>query len=155
MKQLSLDLRPPKRSLPRLWTPDDIYNSCDDETLKGFGEDHRVERKRVQVASPDLAVYLSVWANTQPHGGIIFVGVGNDGTLLGCKSASTQHLNDLRAIGNLCPDARFEIKEVPITNDKGESDFVLAFRAYYRSDRLVQLQNGDAYIREGEEKRRL
>lgn len=155
MTQLSLDLQPPKRSLPQLWTPDDIFKACDQQTLVEFQEDHRVERKRVNISQRDLAVYVSMWANTQPNGGIVFIGVGNDGELLGCKSSSTEHLNDLRTVRNLCPNAKYEINEVPITNSSGEADFVLAMRVYYRPDRLVECHNGDAYVREGSDKRRL
>lgn len=155
MTQLKLDLQPPKRSLPQLWTPDDIFTSSDQQTLIDFKEDHRVERKRVNISARDLAIYVSMWANTQPHGGIIFIGVGNEGELFGCKSVGTEHLNDLRSVRKLCPDANYEIREVPITNVSGDDDFVLAMRVYYRPDRLVECHNGDAYIREGSDKRRL
>lgn len=155
MTQLSFDLQPPKRTLPQLWTPDDIYDSCNQETLEQFKEDHRVERKRVNVAVRSLAEYASMWANTQPHGGIVFIGVGNEGEILGCKDTSTDHLNDLRSVRNHCPDARVEFKEVEVLNASGEADFVLAMRVHYRADRLVECTNGDAFIREGSDKRRL
>lgn len=155
MTQLIFDLQPPKRTLPQLWTPDDIYDSCDQQTLEQFKEDHRVERKRVNVSVRTLSEYVSMWANTQPHGGIVFVGVANDGEIRGCAETSTDHLNDLRAVRNLCPDARVEFKNVQVINSQGEADFILAMRVHYRADRLVECQNGDAFIREGSDKRRL
>jgi ATP-dependent DNA helicase RecG len=155
MEQLPLDLQPPKRTLPQLWTPDDIFASCDQKTIEQFKEDHRVERKRINISVRDLAEYVSMWANTQPHGGIVFIGVANDGEILGCRSTSTDHINDLRGVHNHCPDARFEFKEVEVINSKGEPDYVLALRVYYRPDRLVQCTNGEAYVREGDDKRRL
>lgn len=94
-------------------------------------------------------------ANTQPHGGIVFLGVGNDGELLGCSSTSQSHLNDLRAVSMLCPGARYEVKKIPAVNSRGDDDFVLAVRVHYRPDRLVECTSGDAYIREGSSKRRL
>lgn len=155
MQQLPLDLQPPKRSLPQLWTPDDIFNAVDQEALEEFKEDHRVERKRVNISPRSLAEYVSMWANTQPHGGIVFIGIGNDGEMLGCKSSGVEHLNALRAVRQLCPDAKYEFKPVEIINERGEDDYVLAMRVYYRSDRLVECVSGEAYIREGSDKRRL
>ncbi|QLC25956.1 hypothetical protein HFP57_13600 [Parasphingopyxis algicola] len=153
--QFSLDLQPPERTLPQLWTADDIYNACDQSVIEGFGEDHRVERKRVEVHARDLAVYVSMWSNTQPHGGVVFIGVANSGEIRGCANAATTHLNDLRSVRTYCPDAKVEFKEIPVTNDKGADDFVLAVRVHYRHDKLVECASGEAYVREGESKRRL
>ena len=155
MTQLNFDLQPPKRSLPQLWTPSDIYESCDQRTLTEFKEDHRVERKRANVSPRSLADYVSMWANTQPHGGVVFIGVANDGRISGCRNVSTEHINDLRSVRNLCPDARLEFKEVEVVNQNGQDDFVLAMRVHYRADRLVECVNGDAFVREGSDKRRL
>ena len=154
-EQLSFDFQPPNSALPHLWTPDDIFGSSDQETVALFAEDGRVERKRVEVKAKDLGDYLSMWANTQPHGGIVFIGVGKDGTLLGCKHASTGHLNDLETTRRYCPDAKCEFKRIPIINAKGGQDFVIALRVHYRSDKLVETVDGSAYVREGEEKRKL
>lgn len=153
--QESFDFTFPEPTLPQLWTPDDIFNSCTAETIHFFREDHRVERKRVTVSQKDLADYLSMWANTQPAGGIVFIGVSNEGHILGCKTAETSHINNLRAVRRLCSDARVEFKDVPVTNHKGEQDYVLVMRVFYREDKLVETESGEAYVREGEEKRRL
>lgn len=155
MTQLHFDLQPPKRNLPQLWTPDDIYRASDQQTLEQFKEDHRVERKRVNVSVRSLSEYVSMWANTQPQGGIVFIGVGNDGEIIGCKDTSSDHVNDLRTVRNHCPDARIEFKEIPVTNIAGDEDYVLALRVHYRADRLVECTNGEAYVREGSDKRRL
>ncbi len=153
--QFSLDLQPPRRSLPHLWTPDDIYRATDEEVIRDFAEDNRVERKRVQVSKRDLAEYLSMWANTQPHGGIMFIGVSNHGRILGCRHSETSHLNDLETARRLCPDAQAESKRVAVTNEDGDEDFVIVMRVFYRHDRLVETEWGEAFIREGDTKRRL
>lgn len=154
-EQLAFDFNAPLPTLPQLWTPDDIFTSCDQAVIERFKEDNRVERKRAQVSQRDLADYLSMWGNTQPHGGIVFIGVEKDGSISGCAGTETNHLNDLQTIQRFCSDARHEFKKVAVTNAKGQSDYVLVLRVYYRADKLAEMADGNAYIREGEEKRRL
>jgi len=50
--QLGFQFNPPAETLRELWTPDDIYKNCNDSTVRTFGEDRRVERKRVEVRYP-------------------------------------------------------------------------------------------------------
>ncbi len=153
--QFAFDFNPPVSALPELWTPDDIYQSCDAKTVAAFSEDRRVERKRVEVAQRDFAAYLSMWSNTQPSGGVMFIGVADDGKILGCKHAGTEHLNEFETARKLCPDARFELQRVPVTDVKGDSNFIIAVRVFYRADKLVECNDGRAFVREGAEKRLL
>lgn len=153
--QLEFDLQPPLPTLPQLWTPDDIYNSANEDTVRRFKEDSRVERKRANISQRDLAEYVSMWANAQPFGGVTFIGVSNEGRLIGCKDIAQSHINDLHAVRALCPEARLEFKRVAVTNDKGEPDFIEIMRVYYREDRLVETQWSEAFTREGDRKRRL
>jgi ATP-dependent DNA helicase RecG len=154
-EQLAFDFNAPLPSLPQLWTPDDIFASLDDATIQKFKEDGRLERKRAQVSQRDLAEYLSMWANTQPSGGVILIGVENNGIISGCSKIETEHLNSIESVRRLCSDARCEFKRVPATNSRGEKDFIIAIRVFYRDDKLVETSSGDAFFREGEDKRRL
>lgn len=158
-EQLTLDLTPPSPPIPglsELWTPDDIFAAFDERLIKQFGEDRRLERKSARTAPKDLADYLSMYANTQPHGGVIVIGVENDGEITGCKTLSTNQLNNIDLMGkHHCSDARSENKRVPVTNSSGSSDFVIAVRVYYRSDKLVETVRSEAFVREGNEKHRL
>jgi ATP-dependent DNA helicase RecG len=153
--QGSFDFTFPEPSLPQLWSPDDIYAAADADIVRRFGEDHRVERKRATVSKRDLADYLSMWANTQPNGGVVFIGVADDGSIFGCKGTAENHLSDLRSVREYCPDARIEFRDIPVLNASGHNDYILALRVHYREDRLVETAFGDAFIREGRDKRRL
>ena len=84
-QQLEFDFTRPQSSLPQLWTPDDIFNNCDQNVVEQFKEDRRVERKRATVSQRDLADYVSMWANSNPAGGVIFIGVENNGQISCCK----------------------------------------------------------------------
>ena len=153
--QLELNFTAPLVTLPQLWTPDDIFNGCDEGIIRQFGEDSRVERKMASISQKLLSEYVSMWANTLPLGGVTFIGVRDDGTILGCKNTEQNHLNDLEAVRALCNDARLEFKRVSVTNLNNEDDFVLVMRVYYREDKLVETNDGKAFIREGDRRRSL
>lgn len=153
--QLAFDFNPPLPSLQQLWTPDDIYLRCDADTVALFREDNRVERKSAKIKQKDLADYLSMWANTQPSGGIVFIGIEDSGRITGCKSIHQNQVNEIHTVGRLCPDARIEFKKVLVSNEKNEEDFVIVLRVHYRPEKLVETVDGSAYVREGDEKRSL
>lgn len=104
-EQIPFDFSAPLPNLPQLWTPDDIFRTCDNETIERFKEDNRVERKRIEISQRDLADNVSMWANTQPSGGLIFLGIDNTGKILGCKHIEQEHINKLRTVHRLCSDA--------------------------------------------------
>lgn len=155
-EQLIIEFSAPPSELWQLWTPDDIYNNAKDEVIRAFSEDNRVERKPCGMHAEQLAQWVCMYANTQPHGGIVFVGVENDGTVSGCRTLTTQEINKFEKLKNYCADARYEFKKVSIKNDNdGQDDFVMVLRVYYRDDKLVEMNDGTAWVRLGDEKRRL
>jgi ATP-dependent DNA helicase RecG len=154
-EQVEMDFGPPLPSLPQLWTPDDIFASCTPETIQRFKEDNRIERKPGSIKQNALADYVSMWANTQPHGGITFMGVADNGRIIGCKHLHENQLNDIHTVRRLCPDAKIEFKRVAVKNSKEEDDFVEVMRVYYRDDKLVETVSSEAFIREGDQKRLL
>ena len=153
-EQLPFDFSAPN-SLAQLWSPDDIYRACTGATIEAFKEDNRVERKRIEIQQRDFAENVSMWANTPPNGGIIFLGVDKSGKILGCKHIEQEHLNRLRAVRRICSDADIQFKNIPVINHLGEDDCVIAVRVHYHQDKLVETSDGNAFIREGDEKRHL
>ncbi len=97
-----------------------------------------------------------MWGNSGPNGGLIFVGIENNGEIVGCEQCGAVHLNDLEDAARIfCQDAKVEYKRVPITNSKGHDDFLLVFRVHWRSDKVVKTNTGKAYVRSGDNKREL
>jgi ATP-dependent DNA helicase RecG len=136
---------------------DFIYEQVDQELLDRLrSEDRRYERKSAGIQAQLLGDYLSILANSPPDGGLIAIGVDDDGSYSGCAGVHAKHLNDLERTGDVyCPDARYEYKRVPIRNKRGDEDFVLLFRVQYRSDKVVETVRGEAWIRRGESKKKL
>ncbi len=146
---LSIDIKP---ELDQLRSADSIYDALDTRTVPIFVENRRVERKSGKVDPKVLGEYLSMWANTQPEGGVLLVGVENNGIISGLLKLGNDKKNDLEYLSRYCSDARFTSKEVPVINDKGEQDFILAYRVLYRDDKVVETSSHEAFVREGSSK---
>jgi ATP-dependent DNA helicase RecG len=161
-EQLAFDLAsvpPPRRDLAELWTPDDIFAAAQREgvaALTRFPEDNRIEWKSVRYEPKDLADYLSMWANTQPYGGLIAVGIEKTAAIGGCIPVGLDRVSELERTGtDHCPDALYDTRRIPATRPDGVADFVLLFRVYYRPDKLVETVRHEAFVRIGNTKRRL
>lgn len=155
-KQTKLKLQPPSTAILETWTPDDIYERVDDDVIAGLGEDRRVERKPARFDPRQLGDYFTIYANTQPHGGVVFLGVTNDGEIEGCSKLDKKRRDDLEQSGRIyCPDARYEHRTITVYNNKGRADYIIAFRIYYRPDKLVENVKGEAWVRIGSSKRKL
>ena len=154
-EQFSFDLTSADTGLIQLWTPDEVYDRLTSTNVRQFVEDRRVERKGQSVQAKTLAEYLSMWSNTQPHGGLIIVGISDKGEIQGCKSLTQQNRNSLESLTPLCPDARWVCKNVKVLNANGDDDFLVVFRVTYRADKLVETSSGEAFVREGDKKLRI
>ncbi len=96
-----------------LVSPDEIYNDAE-IYLKLLKEDRRFERKSAKTSPRSLGEYFSMWANTLPDGGLVAVGIEDDGVIKGCKNLSQGELNEREQAGRIyCPDARFSTKLIP------------------------------------------
>lgn len=153
MEQLNLTL---SEAILPLLLPDEIYDKADYNLLTALKEDRRIERKPAKTHSPVLGEYFSMWANTAPDGGLIALGMENNGSFSGCSRLSHNELNEReKAAFTYCPDASCQSKRMLVRNIGGQEDFVLLFRVYYREDKVVRNVAGDGYIRIADSKHKL
>lgn len=151
MEQLSIKF--PKH--PALLTPDEIYRDASEGLLRRLNEDRRLERKPPGIHGKDLGDYIAMWANTVPDGGLIVVGMENDGAFTGCHGLSESQLNAVeKAHYKYCPEAKVTSSRVEVAANGGSS-FVILLRVQYREDKVVRTVSGDAFVRRGDEKHRL
>jgi ATP-dependent DNA helicase RecG len=136
-------------------TVDEIWSGATATTLRRLREDRRIERKPCGIHGPELAEYVSMWANTT-DGGLIAIGVENRGDVSGCRRLGPSGTNSLETDArNHCPDARWECRRIPAVNTNGIDDYILLIRVYYNSRKVVRTSRGEAYIRYGDQKRKL
>jgi ATP-dependent DNA helicase RecG len=155
-KQLKFQFSYRQEKPTALLTVQEIYAQANEDLLERLGEDRRVERKPAGIHSADLAKCFSMFANTKPDGGIIIVGMENDGAITGCARLSRDKLNSLERTGDTyCPDAKHETRRLAVARGDGTTDFLLLFRVFYREDKVVATVSGDAYVRSGDSKKKL
>lgn len=137
-----------------LLTVDDIYGAANHDLLEVLGEDRRLERKTAGTGTHGqvLGEYLSMWANTQPDGGLLVIGQENDGTFSGCQKLSGERLNDIEGAVFHCPNARVESKRVPVELANGTPDFVVLIRVFYNARMVVKDVKGRAFWRVSDKK---
>lgn len=152
MSQLSITF--PKHL--SLLSPDDLYESASPELLSFLAEDRRIERKPPGIQPSFLSEYLSMWANTVPDGGLIAVGIEDDGKISGCHKLSWNQLNALeKAPFTHCPDAKTRSRRLEATSADGEASFIVLFQVDYREDKVVRNHTDQAFIRYGDSKHKL
>jgi ATP-dependent DNA helicase RecG len=142
--------------VPALLSVAEIYENASFELIARLKEDRRLERKPAGYQPRYLADYISMFANTKPDGGIIVLGMENNGEVVGCSHLNQDRVNELERAGQIyCPDARYESKRVKATSRSGKPDFLIVLRVSYREDRVVKTGSGEAYVRLGESKEKL
>lgn len=136
-----------------LLSVDEIFERADESLLNKLREDKRIERKPCKFGGDSLGEYFSMWANTAPEGGLIAVGQLNAGGFEGCDSLSSEQLNQREKTGYVfCPDAKYDLKRIPVMNQDGKQDFVLLFRVKYSPDIVVRTSSRKAFVRKGDSK---
>jgi len=65
----------------KLMTANEIYSDIDILRPVDMKENPYVERKSVGIHQKDLGDYFSIFGNTPPDGGIVLIGVEDDGTV--------------------------------------------------------------------------
>jgi hypothetical protein len=130
-------LEPPK--ILALISADEIFANADQSLLESLGEDRRLERKPAGFHREQIAEYVNMWTNTPPDGGLLVMGMNDDGTWEGCSKLERAALSRLEDPQDLCPDAPCETKRIAITRADGTQDFAVLIRVYRpRSKRVVK-----------------
>src|SRR5687767_13324400 len=141
-----------------LLTVGEIYERASVDLLRALRkEDRRFECKPSGIHALTLAEYFSMWANTQPDGGILVIGLEDDFSVSGCRKRSSDEINRLESTRiQYCPDSRCESKRIAAINDfDGQPDYLLLFRVFYRQDKVVRTTGGDAFWRVADKRKRL
>lgn len=155
-QQYTLPLTPPDMGPVQLLSPHEAFTLASEKLIDRLIENSSMEKKSGRSKPAVLAEYFSMWANTGPNGGLLIVGVENDGTKTGLLSLSPKQIAELELAGpNLCPDARFEQKQIRIINNKNHADFVILIYVKFSSKRVVETVRHDAFIRRGDQKHKL
>lgn len=120
--------------------------------LLALQEDQWFDRKSARTQPAHLAPALVAFANAE--GGTLIIGL-HSGVVEGFKGHQ-QNMNAIRqaAIDFTVPPVRSTVGTVDCINERGEKDYLVVI-AVEPGERVHELQNGDCYLRVGDETRKL
>ena len=127
-----------------------INTSLTIEYLTKNPENLYLDRKRAKVSLQDLANEVASFANA--NGGIIAVGISDDGIIEGFNLYGTKKLNDCQKIVSsyLNPSPVYECELISIKNKKDEDDNILLFHIQPAVNYIVRNNKDEVYCRQGD-----
>src|SRR5262245_16607532 len=116
-------------------------------------EGQTFDRKSSRIAPRELAAHLIAFANAD--GGTIVLGIENDGCVTGMEQHAARENQLIQAGLDFCePSIRVQHEWLPCINVNGDADHLLVLTVE-PSDRVHAQTNGDAFLRVGDQSRKL
>lgn len=122
------------------------------EKLKTMPEGQFFDRKSERLAPKDFSHQLSAFANGS--GGLVVIGIEDDGRITGV-SADRENAFRQTAFDFLQIPPEYTIEVVPCFKESGEACNIMLFHIATSANEIIKLKNGDAYLRVGDNSRKL
>lgn len=109
-----------------------------------------LDRKRAKISIQDLANEIASFANA--NGGIVAVGVTDNGLIEGFSLYGINKLNDCQKVVSnyLNPSPVYECELINIKNEKDEDDSILLFHIEPAMNYIVRNNKDEVYCRQGD-----
>lgn len=138
-----------------LRTVEEIFATAEIDLLRSIREDRRIERKAPGISARSLGEYVSMWANTA-GGGLIVVGMEDDGAPTGCLHLSVESVNEIERCGVVfAPQAQVSSRRVEFVDASGLPNYLILLHVRYHPNRVVETTSGEVYHRVGASKTKL
>ena len=114
-------------------------------------ENQYLDRKSARKKPGELLKHLIGFANAD--GGLLVIGVEDDGSISGFKSQGAHSINEFRQIDRnqaFYPLAK-EFREIEVINKNGENDMIVVISIEPSINRVIVSPDDVAYLREGDE----
>lgn len=128
------------------------YTEKDLSLWKTSVENQFFDRKSGRLAPKDLAIHLCAFANAS--GGTIVLGIEDDGKVTGVTPDNENRFRQT-VMEYLYQIPKHDVSVYDIVNDSGVSVRILIFSIQPSYDAVIKTKNGEAYLRIGDQSRRL
>lgn len=100
---------------------------------KGF-----VRGKSVRKVKEKLQRCISAFANANPEGGLLILGISSDGNIRGTNQLTEDQLSDLLSFGDLLKNCHTKVREFKCSNVHDEDDSIYLVYVHYTSDAVCR-----------------
>ena len=120
-----------------------------------FKENQYFERKSAKIGSKDITKHLIAFSNA--NGGILIIGVEDDGKVTGFSEVGIQKINDFRLIPfEHCKNTpNIETEEIEVLNYKSEKDKILVYHISPSTKRVLRNTADEVFLRIGDKSKKL
>ena len=127
-----------------------INSIITEDYLKNTKENLYFERKRAKVSIQDLANEIASFSNA--NGGVIAVGITDDGKIEGFNNYGINKLNDFQKVvtNYLSPTPNYKTELIEVDNIKNEKDNILLFHIEPALNFIVRNNKDEVYLRQGD-----
>ncbi|ATQ82470.1 ATP-dependent DNA helicase RecG [Moraxella osloensis] len=122
-------------------------NSAEIKQLSKMKEGQYFDRKSSRIEPKQIIKHLIAFANAS--GGKLVIGIEDDGTITGFNNPKAHSIEDFKHIlneGQKTP-IPLSIETINVVNNKGESDVILVFDVEPSTHRVIEANDGQAYLR--------
>lgn len=141
-----------KRRDPNTLTPRDLFRFPDLTLLCAPKIEGQYYERKSTGNPARIAPEICAFANSNPEGGLLAVGLSDDGAIDGLDRRGDVSINKLLTFPHYA-GARTERKFVDCVNKNGEKDRILLIYVPFLENRVAETSNGKAYVREGDQTR--
>jgi len=139
-------------------TPREVYDTTDFETIRDFLKNPTLEGQyfeRKEHRKPEaLAQTISAFANSNPAGGLLIIGVKDDGKIVGVNcpaGTAATPVNTMLRYSEYLLENVAEYRLVAITDDNSQPNQLLLIYVKFSPQRVVELTDRSAYERRGDQ----
>ena len=127
-----------------------INSIITEDYIKNTKENLYFERKRAKVSIQDLANEIASFSNA--NGGVIAVGITDDGKIEGFNNYGINKLNDFQKVvtNYLSPTPNYKTELIEVDNIKNEKDNILLFHIEPALNFIVRNNKDEVYLRQGD-----
>lgn len=130
--------------------PHGVFKQPNLDDLLRYREGQHFDRKRKH-APKDLAPFLVGFANANPNGGLLLIGVNDDGSIMGLREAyGENYRNEISRCREYISHVTPECKFLAVTNNKDASDEIALIFVPYSGQQLASTSGDEVYLRIGD-----
>jgi len=123
--------------------------------IQNHKENQYFDRKSSRKEPKEISKHLIAFANAS--GGVLVVGVEDDGTIMGFSKVGHHKIDEFRRVYfdycKITPNVKFE--EISVINYNSENDKILIYHINPSTKRVIRSTSDEVYLRIGDQSRKL